>query len=218
MASNQEPSERIVHFLKVSFINGLITILPFTFTVGLFMLSFRLVITWLKPIQDFIGDPVSFLISIQYKTIANQLFLLILGILVIGIIIKALFLKRVVHQFEELLFKVPLVRPIYSGIKQLIHAFSIQDKITFKKVVLIQFPRPGLYSLGFLTSELPASIAPDTNEKFYNVFIPTTPNPTSGFFIILSGKDIKEVDLTRQEAMAMIISGGIIQPERLLKD
>ena len=121
------------------------------------------------------------------------------------------------YQFEEILFKVPLVRPIYSGIKQLIHAFSIQDKITFKKVVLVEFPRTGIYSLGFLTSELPVSIAPTTETKFYNVFIPTTPNPTSGYFIILSEKDFKEVDLTRQEAMAMIISGGIIQPERLLK-
>ena len=140
-----------------------------------------------------------------------------MGILAIGVVIRALFLKRFVLQFEEILFKVPLVRPIYSGIKQLIHAFSIQDKITFKKVILVEFPRPGLYSLGFLTSELPSSIAPTPNEKFYNIFIPTTPNPTSGFFVILSEKEFKEVDLTRQEAMAMIISGGIIQPERLLK-
>jgi uncharacterized membrane protein len=217
MAQKNELSERITQFLKIAFINGLITILPFTLTVGLFMLSFKLVINWLKPIQDFIGDPIAFLAAIQYKAIANQLFLLILGILAIGIIIKALFLKRFMHQFEEILFKVPLVRPIYSGIKQLIHAFSIQDKITFKKVVLVEFPRPGIYSLGFLTSELPASIAPATDHKFYNVFIPTTPNPTSGYFVILAEKDFKEVDLTRQEAMAMIISGGIIQPERLLK-
>jgi len=217
MAHKPKSSEQIVTFLKGTFINGLITILPFTFTVGVFMLSFKLVINWLKPIQDFIGDPVGFLGAIQYKAIANQLFLLILGILAIGIVIKALFLKRVVHQFEELLFKLPLVRPIYSGIKQLIHAFSIQDKITFKKVVLVEFPRPGLYSLGFLTSELPTRISPSGKEKFYNVFIPTTPNPTSGYFIIIPEKDIKEVDLTRQEAMAMIISGGIIQPERLLK-
>ncbi len=217
MAQKQESSERIIKFLKVAFINGLITVLPFTFTVGVFMLSFKLVINWLKPIQDFIGDPVGFLAAIQYKAIANQLFLLILGILAIGIVIRALFLKRFMLQFEEILFKVPLVRPIYSGIKQLIHAFSIQDKISFKKVVLVEFPRTGIYSLGFLTSELPASIAPDSKEKFYNVFIPTTPNPTSGYFIILPEKDFKEVDLTRQEAMAMIISGGIIQPERLLK-
>jgi uncharacterized membrane protein len=144
MAQKNELSERITQFLKIAFINGLITILPFTLTVGLFMLSFKLVINWLKPIQDFIGDPIAFLAAIQYKAIANQLFLLILGILAIGIIIKALFLKRFMHQFEEILFKVPLVRPIYSGIKQLIHAFSIQDKITFKKVVLVEFPRPGI--------------------------------------------------------------------------
>ncbi len=210
-------SENITHFLKIAFLNGLITILPFTLTIGLFMLSFRLIITWLKPIQAFIGDPITFLAAIHYKAIANQLFLLVLGILAIGIVIKTLVLRRFMYRFEELLFKVPLVRPIYSGIKQLIQAFSVQDKITFKKVILVEFPRQGLYSLGFLTSELPTSIAPNTEEKFFNIFIPTTPNPTSGYFVMLSEKNFKTVDLTRQEAMAMIISGGIIQPDRFLK-
>lgn len=210
-------SQNISHFLKVAFINGLITILPFTLTVGLFLLSFRLIITWLKPVQKFIGDPITFLAAVQYKVIANQLFLLILGILAIGIVIETLVLRRIVHRLENLLFKVPFVRTVYSGIKQLIQAFSAQDKLTFKKVILVEFPRQGLYSLGFLTSELPSSISPNTQEKFYNIFIPTTPNPTSGYFVILPESSFKTVDLTRQEAMAMIISGGIIQPERLLK-
>lgn len=217
MTSKQSLLKQIAHFLKIAFINGIITILPFTFTVGLFMFSFRLIINWLKPIQEFISDPISFLAAIQYKAVANQLLLLILGILLIGLIIKALLLKRLIHQFEELLFKLPLVRPVYSGIKQLIQAFSVQDKITFKKVVIAEFPYPGIYSIGFLTSELPSAIAPRVSEKFYTVFIPTTPNPTSGFLVVLPEKEIKGVDLTTQEAMAMIISGGIIQPERLVK-
>ncbi len=217
MKQNDTFLDNTSKFIKVAFLNGLITILPFTLTVGLLMLSFKLIITWLKPIQDFIGNPITFLASIQYKIIANQVFLLVLGILLIGIIIKTFVLRRFVDRFEELLFKLPLIRPVYSGIKQLIHAFSVQDKVGFKKVVLVEFPRSGIYSLGFLTSELPPSIAPNQEELFYNVFIPTTPNPTSGYFIILPEKDIKTVDLTRQEAMAMIISGGIIQPERLMK-
>ncbi len=205
------------HFFRRALLNGLLTILPFTLTIGLFMLSFRLIITWLKPVQEFIEHPIRFLTTIAYKSIANQFILLILVIFLFGIVIRTILLRRLIGRIEELLFKIPLVRPVYSGIKQLILAFSVQDKITFKKVVLVEFPRKGIYSLGFLTSELPHSIAPEVGQKFYNIFIPTTPNPTSGYFVILSENSFKTVDLTRQEAMAMIISGGIIQPERLIK-
>ncbi len=208
-----KPTSNIKQFIKTSFINGLLILLPFTFTLGLFMLSFRILVNWLAPIQQFIGEPIVFLANIPYKAIGNQIFLVLLGIFIVGAIIRVLLLEPLIHAFETMLFKIPLVRPVYSGIKQLVHAFSAQDKITFKKVILVEFPRTGLYSLGFLTSELPHSIAP-TNDKFYNIFIPTTPNPTSGYLIILSESSFKEIDLTRQEAMAMIISGGIIQPDR----
>ncbi len=207
----------IGHYFKRAFINGLLTILPFTLTIGLFMLSARLIINWLKPVQKFIEHPIEFIATIPYTVIANQFFLLLLGIVIFGVVIRTLLLRNLLHQLEKLLFKIPLIRPVYSGIKQLVHAFSVQDKMTFKKVVLVEFPRKGIYSLGFLTSELPHCIAPQKGEKFFNIFIPTTPNPTSGYFVILSESNFETVDLTRQEAMAMIISGGIIQPDRLME-
>ena len=216
MSKNRSFFDSIGHYFSRAFLNGLLTILPFTLTIGLFMLSARLIITWLRPVQEFFSHPIIFISTIPYKVIANQLFLLLLGIVLFGVVIRTLVLKKLIGQLEGLLFKIPLIRPVYSGIKQLVHAFSVQDKITFKKVVLVEFPRKGIYSLGFLTSELPHSIAPEQGNKFFNIFIPTTPNPTSGYFVILSENDFRPVDLTRQEAMAMIISGGIIQPERLV--
>ncbi len=209
--------ESIIHYLTRAFVNGLLTILPFTLTIGLFMLSARLIINWLHPVQEFIGHPIEFITTIPYTVILNQLFLLFFGVVFFGMIIRTLLLKNVMHQLEKLIFKIPLIRPVYSGIKQLIHAFSVQDKLTFKKVVLVEFPRNGIYSLGFLTSELPHSIAPKSDEKFFNVFIPTTPNPTTGFFVILSESNFQTINLTRQEAMALVISGGIILPDRLME-
>ncbi len=91
------------------------------------------------------------------------------------------------------------------------------EQLKGKKVVLVEFPRQQIYSLGFLTSELQPEIAPNKKQKFFNIFIPTAPNPTSGYFVIAPEEDLIIVDLTRQEAMAMIISGGIIQPERFTK-
>lgn len=217
MADKKSLLHSIGSFFKQILLNGLLSILPFSLTFGLFVLSFRIIINWLKPLQQFIDHPVQFILTIPYATIINQCLLIIIAIFIVGLIVRLLILQHIFDRIEELFFKIPLVRPIYTGIKQLIHAFSTQDKISFKKVVIVEFPRNGIYSIGFLTSELPHSIAPETGQLFYNIFIPTTPNPTTGFLVILPEHSFKTIDITRQEAMAMIISGGIIQPERLVK-
>ncbi len=218
MSRNKTWLESFGLAISKALLHGLITILPFSLTIGLFMFSIRVVVAWFKPIQEFFSHPIAFISTIEYKAIANQLLLVLLALLFFGLIIRTLLLRSIIDKIEELIFKIPLVRPVYSGIKQLIHAFSVQDKLTFKKVVVVEFPRDGVYSLGFLTSELPQSVSPQEGVKCYNVFIPTTPNPTSGFFVILPEGSFKTINLTRQEAMAMIISGGIIQPDRLMKE
>lgn len=204
----RNPIARLFHYIWSLFLTGLIVVLPITLTIALFNLSFRLIINWLEPLKTF--AKLTFLQAIPYPEI-------ILGfiiIFVVGTIYNILILRTIIHALENMLIKLPLIHPVYSGIKKLVSAFGIQDKISFKKVVLIEYPRQGVYSLGFLTSELRQDLAPDQTQKYYNLFIPTTPNPTSGYFAILPESQITIVDLTRQEAMAMIISGGIIQPER----
>ena len=189
------------------FINGLCALLPITLTLGLFTLSFRLIESWIKPIHNLTP---AFLIHVPYA----EIILILAFIFLVGLILKLFVLQHLIHSCEQILCKIPLIRPIYSGIKQLVHAFGAQDSLTFKKVVLVEFPRKGTYSLGFLTSELPLDLRPNPKKRFYNIFIPTTPNPTSGYFIIIEEEGIQEVNLTQHEAMALIISGGIIQPDR----
>jgi uncharacterized membrane protein len=201
----------IAYYAWSLFLNGLFMILPLTLTIALFHLSFKLIIGWLQPIKGYIPPIISDIVP--YAEIIIAIFIIFL----IGTILKIFILRTVLHSIENTISRLPLIRPIYTGIKQLIQAFSLQDKITFKKVVYVEFPRVGIHSIGFLTSELPVEIAPHKDQKYYNVFIPTTPNPTSGFFIIAPESAIEVIDLTRQEAMAMIISGGIIQPERFVQ-
>jgi uncharacterized membrane protein len=194
------------------FLNGLFTILPITLTIALFRFSFRLLKGWLKPVENMIEQ--TFLIDIPH----SDILIVILFIFLVGLILRNWVLNQVLLALESLVFKIPLVRPVYSGFKQLVDAFNVkEDKLTIKRVVLTEFPRKGLYSVGFLTGELPPELAPNKNEKFFNIFIPTTPNPTTGYYIVLSEKEIIEVDLTRQEGMALIISGGIILPDRFTK-
>jgi uncharacterized membrane protein len=203
--------KKVTHQIWSLFLGGLITLLPLTLTVAVFHTSFKILAGWLAPIRAYVPEQIANLVP--YAEIIG----VILVIFLFGIILRVFVLHTVVHAIEDIIIKIPLIRPIYSGIRQLIQAFSIQDKITFKQVVLVEFPHPGIHSVGFLTSELAPELTLNNPQKCYGVFIPTTPNPTSGFFVIVPESDVHIIDLTRQEAMAMIISGGIIQPERLNK-
>lgn len=188
------------------FLGGLFTILPLALTIYLVNFAFRLVLSGLAPLVPLIPQ---FLRVIPYVEI-----LLAIGLIVLlGLIMRVFVLRTIIHAFEDLIFKIPLIRPIYSGIKQLVAAFDQQNKLSFKKVVLVEFPRKDLFSIGFLTNEEPM-ITPGDDKKYYNIFIPTTPNPTTGFFIILAEDQMKIIDISRHDAMALIISGGIIQPEK----
>jgi len=201
---------RFFGYLWSLFLNGLLTILPITITIVIFHVSFKLITTWLEPIREI--EP-EFLRKIPY---AEVIFAIIL-IFLLGTILKIFILKRVVHSIEDIISRLPLVRTVYRGIKQLVKALGMQDQMSFKQVVLLEYPRRGIYCLGFLTSELPLQMAPHTEEKFFNIYLPTTPLPTSGYLVMAPEKDIIKVDISVKDAMSMIISGGIVQPERFCK-
>jgi uncharacterized membrane protein len=199
---------KLFNYFKIIFFEGLLTILPITLTLALFAFLFKLLKNWLAPIH--LLEP-AYLQKIPH----SEIILVMLIILLIGAIFKNFFIRSFLHMIESIFFKIPLMNPIYAGIKQLVQAFTMPEQLTFKQVVLIEFPRPGIYSIGFVTREVPSTLRPNHEKKFYTVYIPTTPNPTTGYLIIVPEGDFRVIDLTRQEAMSLIISGGIIQPERL---
>lgn len=203
-------TQKITHFLHLIrsiFLNGLLTILPFTLTIALFSFCYRVLNNWLAPVYHL--EP-PYLQSIP----GSQIIVVIAVIFLVGLFIKLFFLEPLIHFLESIFFKIPLMKQVYSGIKQLVHAFNIQDEMAFKKIVMVPFPTQHTYCIGFLTSEVPPQVIPFSSERFYNIFIPTTPNPTSGFLVQIAEKDVIVVNLSRQEAMSLIISGGIIQPDR----
>lgn len=200
-----------IGFVWTLFLQGLLTILPITLTLAVFNVSFRLLKSWLEPIQKVCP---SNLACIPH----SEIFLTIIIIFLIGTIIRLFMLRSLVHAFESLLLKVPIIRTVYRGIQQLVRAFNPQDQITFKEVVYLEFPLEGIYSIGFLTSKLPTELAPNDTQQYVSVFIPTTPMPTSGFFVVVPKTKLYKTDLTHQEAIALIISGGIIKPERFCKE
>jgi uncharacterized membrane protein len=198
----------IGYFIWSLFFKGFLTLLPIILTGAVLTFSFKVLKKWLHPIYNLEPD---FLKAIPF----SEFLLTFFFILFVGLILNIFFLNSLWATFETILGKIPLIRPIYAGIKQLVHAFNPHDKESFKHVVLTEFPRQGVYSIGFMTGETPTELSGHQTTVYYNVFIPTTPNPTAGFFLIIPKEQVIITTLSRQEAMALIISGGIIQPERL---
>lgn len=205
---SQKPNMFISFIDSISslFLTGLFCILPITLTITVFTISFRVIVNWLEPLRRF---DIPFLNAIPYSEVILALALIFAA----GMLYNMFLLRPIIHAIENLFSRIPLIRPVYSGIKKLVDAFSFQDKVSFTKVVRVEFPRQGMYSIGFLANQVDEKIAPDTHTKYFSIFIPTTPNPTSGFLIIVPENQISILEISRQEAMAMVISGGIIQPD-----
>lgn len=210
--------QRIIAFYRILyknirhvFIQGLLFLLPIAITISLFSFSMNLIRSWLVPLRSL---HLPFLEMIPYY----EIIVVCLFIVAVGAFLQAFVLKPFIKFIEDIFSQIPLLNTIYFGAKQLIEAFSGNNKTSFKDVVYVQFPRPGIYSLGFLTSQVPHEISPDTTKIYYNVYIPTTPNPTTGFFIVIPQDEFHHANLTRQEAITLIISGGILQPDKYKKD
>jgi len=203
--------QKAISVFKHLFLKGLLFLLPIAITFSFFSFCFNLILSWLIPLRQL---HLPFLEAVPYY----EIFLVIFFISTIGVFLKTFIFIPFVNFIEGVLAQIPLLGTVYFGTKQLIKAFSSEEKTSFKEVVYVEFPRPGVYSLGFLTSKVPAEIAPDKDIVYYNIYIPTTPNPTTGYFVILPKDQFKNANLTRQEAITLIISGGILQPEQYKKD
>jgi len=131
-------------------------------------------------------------------------------ILLVGFLTTNIVGKQVVHLGENLVEKIPFVRRIYSGTKQVVVAFANADADSFKKVVLIEFPRKGVHAIGFVTGEAGREIRQHTSAKYINVFVPTTPNPTSGFLVFAPPEEVQEIAMSIEDGVKYVISGGIV--------
>jgi len=134
-------------------------------------------------------------------------------LLITGIFAANLFGRRFVQYWESLLGRIPLVRTIYSSVKQVLETLLASDNKSFRKVVMIEYPRKGIWSFGFLTNKGPSVANDRIGRELVSVFVPTTPNPTSGFIMMVPAEDIIELQLTVEEGFKYIISMGVVIPD-----
>jgi uncharacterized membrane protein len=147
--------------------------------------------------------------------------LAVILVLATGMIVANLLGRRLVNAWESLLSRIPLVRTLYAGIKQILEAVLATDGQSFRRVLLVEYPRKGVWSLAFMTSDLLGEVQEKTRSEVISVFIPTTPNPTSGFVLMLPKEDVIELEMSVEQGLKMIISMGVVVPdwekEQLLK-
>lgn len=134
-------------------------------------------------------------------------------LLITGMLAANLFGRRLVSFWESVLNRIPLVRSIYNGVKQVSTTLFDSNGKSFRKVIMLEYPRKGLWSIGFLSNDNVSTDVDGLPEGLVAVFVPTTPNPTSGFIIMTPREDITELDMTIEEGFKFIISMGVITPE-----
>jgi len=141
--------------------------------------------------------------------------ILVLGIILItGSLARTYFLKRIINWGEQILGKIPLAGIIYKASRQLLNSLLDNKDQKFNRVVLVEYPVKNCWSIGLVSRESAEMFNQATGEKMVNIFIPTTPNPTNGFLIIMPEKSVRELNLTVEQAFQVIISGGISMPDK----
>lgn len=196
------------------FLSGFFTVLPIALTLTILRVTISFTLEQLNPLGHFLTS-IGFFKRIFGWLPHGELIIVILLLFAIGLVVRSFFVQWIINFLESLLNKIPLVKLIYSGTKQLVDTFSSTNKEKSPhQVVLVEFPQPGTYSLGFVTGPVAPIISAATESNMVNVFLPTTPNPTTGFYLVMPQNRVIPINITRQEAMVLIISGGIIQPKR----
>jgi len=135
-------------------------------------------------------------------------------ILLFGVVARHLFGREIVRLWERLLSRVPVARNIYAAVKQLLDAIFVSGSQTnFRRVVLVEYPRRGVYAIAFTTGPTRGPVGQVPAPDLVNVFVPTTPNPTSGFYLLVPEKDLTPLDITVEQAFKLVMSAGLVAPE-----
>ena len=197
-------------------LTGLLLILPVYVTYFVVKFLFGFVGGTLSPvikkIFQFYGPALPKTSLDEFVITFLGLILTFISLYFLGIFAANFVGKVIITYFENLLTKTPVVKNIYSSVKQIIHSVGLPGKQSFKRVVLVDFPKEGTKSIGFVTG----ATQYNNEKKFICVFIPTTPNPTTGFLIFVTENDVMDSNLSVEEAFKTLFSGGVLAPKDII--
>ncbi|HJX36032.1 MAG TPA: DUF502 domain-containing protein [Dehalococcoidales bacterium] len=202
MAEVQKRSRwsRFLRKFRDILIAGLVVTVPIGLTIWIFAWLFTQIDQLLRPL-------VKLVFGREIVGVGFGVILII--VLIIGAIATNNLGKRIIRWGESLLGKIPITRTIYDGIRQIIQSFSDPDKTGFMQVVMVQYPRKGVYTIGFVTNEH----VDEAGKKLVNVFVPNSPNPMTGFLHIFDDVDVIRTSITIEEGLKMVVSAGRMSPK-----
>ncbi len=212
------PKGGIGRRLRAYFLTGLLVLVPLVLTAYIIWNLFLAIDGILRGfIHSFILEQFGF--SFGRRQIPGIGFAaLIVIIIVTGLIARNYFGRKIVSFGDQVVDRIPLINRVYGAIKQISQAFFSAKREVFKKAVLFEYPRKGIYSIGFYTQDTRGPVQSSVPEDVVSIFLPTTPNPTSGFLLFVPKTDVIDLDLTIEEALKLVISGGAIVPNRGLRE
>lgn len=210
--------------IKRYFYTGLIALLPiiltfyiFNWIVGIMMkvLGNSFITIIINKILSNLVQENEFAFYFNVVVYAVSLVIMIFGVCLVGFTLRIVVFANLIKLIERFFIKIPLVKQVYTTISQIIDLTMSDKGKSYQKVVMVEYPRKGIYSIGFLTSENNHLIKSElkSEDEFYNVFIPTSPNPTSGMFVIVKKSEVRVLENVKiDDAIRLIISGGVILP------
>ena len=191
--------------LKRYFLTGLLVITPIWGTILILKTLF-------VTVDSILGTALADMVLPDYYFPGLGILALVFLIFSAGVLATNFLGKRMVSRWEEFLDRVPIVRGIYATLKSMMDILSFKQREKYDKVVMIQFPKNGHYCLAFVTGETRGEIQRLAPEPLVHVFVPTSPNPTSGYFLLVPEHEVVPVDMGVEEAMKLIVSGGFYSP------
>jgi uncharacterized membrane protein len=191
------------------FLAGFLVTAPLGITVLIAWWIINFIDEWVTPLIPTKYNPETYL---PFSLPGLGLLILFIALTLIGALTAGLMGRWVVRTGEQILNRMPVVRSVYSAIKQIFETILAQQSNAFREAVLIEYPRRGIWAIGFITGTTKGEVQSLTLEETVNIFLPTTPNPTSGFLLFVPREEVVPLDMSVEEAVKMVISGGIVTP------
>jgi uncharacterized membrane protein len=206
LAGRSENRQSVGRWIRTRLLVGFMVVFPLVVTIFFARFIFGLMDKWFRPISErLVGE----------QLVGVGLVVTLLVLFLVGVVSTNVLGGRLLGYFEKKITGLPLLSPIYQGARQITEAIQIHDTAEFRRVVLLPFPNQNVRSLGFVTRDFRAATAFGT-EPTALVFVPTTPNPTSGYLVVAKQEDLNSLDMTVEEGVKLVISGGLLTPARLL--
>ena len=195
--------------MRAYFITGILVVAPVSITLYLAWIFIGFVDNRITPLIPVQYNPETYL---PFALPGLGLLILVVTLILVGAATAGFFGRLWARVSEQIIGRMPVIRNIYGAVKQILETVLAQQSKAFREAVLVEYPRRGIWAIAFITGRTEGEVQNITEEECINIFLPTTPNPTSGFLLFVPKKDLVHLDMNVEEAIKMVISGGIVTP------